>query len=174
MNTPLVRDASVRKLYPDRLLIDLTERAPFAIWQKDGVVMAISADGTVIAELHDARFAGLPFVVGPGANQRIGEFQSIVEAGGDLQARVRAGVLVGERRWNIKLTNGLDVKLPARQPELAFAAFAKLARETRILDKDLIFVDLRIPGRIFARMSEEAASARAETLVRKKGRGGQT
>lgn len=174
LKAPLVQDASVRKLFPNKLLIEITERAPFALWQKDGAIMAISADGTAIEELHDARFAGLPFVVGGGANLRIAEFQKIVEAGGDLRTRVRAGVLVGERRWNIKMMNGLDVLLPAKQPELAFSEFARLSRDARIADKDLISVDLRVPGRIFARMTEEAAAARAETQVKKKPKGGQT
>ncbi len=171
---PLVREASVRKLYPDRLLIEITEREPNAVWQREGKLMAIAADGTVIEELRDDRFSELPFVVGAGAHLRVADFQKIVDAAGDVGAKVRAGVLVGERRWNIKMTNGLDVKLPERQPEAAFAQFARLAREARLLEKDLVSVDLRVPGRMFARMTEEAAAARAETQVRKKGRAGQT
>ncbi len=174
MKVPLVRDASVRKLYPDRLLLEITEREPFALWQKDGAVMVISADGTAIEEVRDARFAELPFVVGAGANSRVAEFQKIVESAGDLRGKVRAGVLVSERRWNIRMTSGLDVKLPEKQPELAFASFARLARDSRLLDKDLISVDFRVPGRMYARMSEEPAAARAEALSRKKGKGGQT
>ena len=50
--------------------------------------------------------------------------------------------------------------------------FARLARDNRVLDKDLIAIDLRIPGRLVARVSEEAAATRAEALSKKKGRGG--
>ena len=170
----LVREASVRKFYPDRLLIDIAEREPYALWQKDGVVMVIAADGTAIQEARDSRFVDLPFVAGVGANLRVSEFQKIMEAGGDIYSRVRAGVLVGERRWNIKMANGLDVKLPEEAPEAAFAAFAKYAAEQRLLDKELISVDLRTPGRMFARMSEESAAARAEAQQRRKPKGGQT
>lgn len=173
MSVPLVREASVRKLYPDRLLIEIVERDPFAIWQKDGALVVVAVDGTPIEEVRDQRFADLPFVVGKGANTRIAEYQKIVEAGGNIGAR--AGIYVGERRWNIKLMNGLEVKLPEKQPEVAFAQFAKIARENRLLDKELIYVDLRVPGRMFARLSEEAATQRAESLAaRKKGRPGQT
>ena len=66
LKVPMVREASVRKLYPGRLLLDITEREPNAIWQKDGVLMVVAADGTVIEEAKDARFAELPFVVGAG------------------------------------------------------------------------------------------------------------
>ena len=170
---PLIKDVSVRKLYPDRLLIELVEREPFAVWQKDGKVMVVSADGTPIQEMNDERFSDLPFVVGAGANTRIAEFLKIVDAAGELRTRIRAGMLVGERRWNLKMKSGLDVKLPEDNPEEAIARFARLARDARVLDKDLVSVDLRVPDRMIGRLTEEAAALRADSLARKK-KGGQT
>jgi cell division protein FtsQ len=70
--------------------------------------------------------------------------------------------------------SGLEVKLPELAPEAAFAAFAKLSREMRMLDKDLISVDLRIPDRMVARLSADAAATRAEALAKKPRKGGQT
>ena len=168
---PLVQEASVRKLFPNRLIIQIVERAPFAIWQKDGALELVASDGAPIMEMHDARFADLPLVVGEGANKRIGEFLKIVEAAGDLRGRVRAGVLVGQRRWNLKLSTGLEVKLPEQSPEIAAAQLGRLARESRLLEKDLLYVDFRVPGRMYARLSEDAAAARAETLAKNKKRG---
>ena len=159
---PLVAEASVRKLYPNRLLIELKERDAHALWQKDGEIFVISADGTPVDTIHDDRFVHLPFVVGEGANMRIAEFHKIVEAAGELKSKIRAGVLVTHRRWNIKLTTGVDVKLPEIAPEAAMAALATLAKEQNIIDKDLISIDMRIPGRLVARLTEEAAAARAQ------------
>ncbi|MFN3892230.1 MAG: cell division protein FtsQ/DivIB [Beijerinckiaceae bacterium] len=161
-SAPLIRDASVRKLYPDRLVIEVTERDAHALWQKEGEIFVISADGTPIDTIHDERFVHLPFVVGEGANLRIAEFHRILEAAGDLKSKIRAGVLVTNRRWNIKLTTGVDVKLPEIGAEAAIAALARLAREQKIIEKDLISIDMRIPGRLVARLTEEAAAARAE------------
>lgn len=161
-SAPLVGEASVRKLYPNRLVIDITERDAHALWQKDGEIFVISADGTPIDAIHDDRFVNLPFVVGDGANLRVAEFHKIVEAAGDLKSKIRAGVLVTHRRWNIKLTTGVDVKLPEIGAEAAIAALAKLAKEQKIIEKDLISIDMRIPGRLVARLTEEAAAARAE------------
>ena len=45
---PWIADATVLKLYPDRLRIEIKERQPFALWQKDGRVALIAADGTVL------------------------------------------------------------------------------------------------------------------------------
>lgn len=171
---PLIKDVSVRKLYPDRLLIEITERDPFAIWQKDGKLLVVATDGTPIQELDDQRLTDLPFVVGTGANLRVAEFLKIVDSAGDLRSRIRAGILVGERRWTLKMTTGLDVKLPENDPEAAISQFARMARDSRLLDKDLVSIDLRVPGRMFARLTEEAAAIRADAFARFKKKGGPT
>ena len=44
------------KLYPDRLQIAITERQAFALWQKDGHVNVIAADGTVIEPYVEDRY----------------------------------------------------------------------------------------------------------------------
>jgi cell division protein FtsQ len=161
MALPLVESARVFKFYPDRLLIAIEERRPFALWQRDGRLAVVAADGTVVDEVRDERFLGLPFVVGAGAEKRLGEYARLLEAAGDLKQRVRAGVLVSGRRWTLDMTNGVEVKLPEREPEAALAVLQKLQREARILDKDVVSVDLRAPGRVAARLGEDAAAARA-------------
>lgn len=173
-DSPLVRDVSVRKLYPSRLLVEVQERAPYALWQVNGQVQIISADGMAIDRLTDERFARLPFVVGEDANLRVPEFLKIIEGAGELRDQIRAGTLVAGRRWNIKLSSGLEIKLPELLPEIAFARFARAAREMRILEKDLISIDLRIPDRMVARLSADAAATRAESLRKPRAKGGQT
>jgi len=164
---PLVKQASVRKLYPNHLVIDLVERAPYALWQKDGQVNIVAADGAVIDQMHDQRFANLPFVVGEGANERLPEFNALLAAAGELGPKIRAGVLVAHRRWNLKMANGVDVMLPEINPQAAVATLVRLQRESRVLDRDVISLDLRLDGRMFARLTEEAAAARAAALPKK-------
>jgi len=171
---PLVESARVLKLYPDRLVIALEGRKPFALWQRDGRLSVVAADGVVIDEMRDERFLGLPFVVGEGAEKRLDEYMRLLEAAGDLKSRVRAGVLVSGRRWSLDMTNGVEVKLPEREPEAALALLQRLQREARILDKDVISIDLRAQGRVAARLSEEAAAARAAAASRNSHKGGQT
>ena len=48
MANPWIAEATVLKLYPGRLRIEIKERKPFALWQKDGRVSLIAADGTVL------------------------------------------------------------------------------------------------------------------------------
>jgi cell division protein FtsQ len=166
---PLIKQVSVRKLYPNQIIIDLVERTPSAVWQKDGQVKTISADGAIIDDMRDQRFAALPFVVGEGANERLAEFNALLNASEELRPKIRAGVLIGERRWNLKMTSGVDVKLPEVNPLAAVATLLRLQRQSRILDRDVLSLDLRVDGKMFARLSEDAAAARAEAHAKKGG-----
>jgi cell division protein FtsQ len=172
---PLIKEASVAKLYPDRLLIEIEEREPYALWQQNGQVRIIAADGMPIDSMHDARFAGLPFVAGDGANEKLGEYLAILDGLGDLRTRIRAGMLVSQRRWSLKVANGIEILLPEKDPLAAVATLVGLQRDFHVLDKDILSLDLRQAGRVVARLSEEAASARAALLAHKtKPKGGQT
>lgn len=162
---PLVASASVRKLFPDRVAITLVEREPFALWQVDGQVYVISADGAVIDLFRDdPRYAALPLVVGEAANERLEDYFALVDAAGPLRERIRAGTLVAERRWTLQLDNGLDVRLPEQDPMAAVERLVRLEERHGLVGKDIIAVDLRIPDRVVVRLTEEAAAARAESL----------
>jgi cell division protein FtsQ len=57
---PWIAEATVRKLYPDRLQITVTEREAFALWQLNGKVSVIAADGTPLSAKVEPRLATLP------------------------------------------------------------------------------------------------------------------
>ncbi len=164
---PLIAEASVKKLLPGRVVIALTEREPFALWQMDGAVKIVSVDGTVIDDMRDDRFLRLPHVVGQGANKRAKEYAALLEAVPELRPDVRAGILVSERRWTLKMTNGVEVKLPEVGAVDVLKSLVALNKSDRVLAKDIISVDLRVPGRVGFRLTEEAAATRAEILDKK-------
>ena len=164
---PLVKDVSVAKLFPNRLLIEIEERQPYALWQRDGAVRIVASDGTPIDDLTDPHFADLPLVVGTGANAHLPEFMRILDAAGALRSRVRAGMFVAERRWTLKMTNGVDVELPEARPAEALPALVRAQADARLLDKDIVAIDLRDPQRMVVRLGDVAAAARADMLARK-------
>jgi cell division protein FtsQ len=172
---PLVKEAAVTKLYPDRLLIEIDERQPFALWQCDGQVQIVAADSVPLAAMHDQRFIHLPLVVGAGANEKLDQYLALLKTAGDLRERIVAGVLVAGRRWTLKTANGIDVLLPEMEPEAALAKLADLQRTSHVLDKDILSLDFRQPGQVVARLAQEAAAERAALLASKtKAIGGQT
>jgi cell division protein FtsQ len=168
---PMIKSATVRKLYPNELVITLTEREAHAIWQNNGELFVIASDGTVIGLMQDERYVDLPFVVGEGANARSKDYLALLEAAGPLKQRIRAGTLVAGRRWTLKMDNGMDVRLPESGAADALARLVKLEHEQKILEKDVLAIDLRMADRVVVRLTEEAAMARAEALKKKPMRG---
>jgi len=170
LRVPLIAQASVRKIYPGDIVITQVEREPAALWQKDGVISVIAADGTVIDAMRDDRYASLPLVVGENANAKLPEYLALIAAAGPLADRIKAGTFVSGRRWTLKL-DGVDVRLPEDDPAGALARLVRLEGRDRLLEKDIIAVDLRMPDRVVVRLTEEAAAARAEAqqaLLKKK------
>lgn len=168
---PLIASASVRKLYPNELVVALVEREPHALWQHNGELFVIAADGAVIDQMRDARFVNLPLVVGEEANRRTQDYLALLDAAGPLRAQIRAGTLVSGRRWTLKMDNGVDVRLPERGVADALARLARLERDQKILQKDVIAIDLRMADRVVVRLTEEAMAARLEGLKKKPLRG---
>ena len=77
---------------------------------------------------------------------------------------LRASILVAERRWNLRLANGIDVRLPETSVEAALDRLAELDRDKKILSRDITAIDLRLPDRVTVRLSDTAAQARDEAL----------
>jgi cell division protein FtsQ len=172
---PLVREASVSKLFPNRLLIEIQERKPAALWQKDGQVEVIAADGMPIDKLHDPRYFALPRAVGEGANEHIGDYLALLDAAGDMRGRIEAGLFVAKRRWTLKMKNGIEVALPANGALAAVRKLAGLDHDFHVLDKDIVGLDLRVPGRLIVTLSDDVARARMEQLAHpSKRKGGQS
>jgi cell division protein FtsQ len=161
---PWIAEATVRKLYPDRLQITVTEREAFALWQVQGKVSVIAADGTTLSAKVEPRLTALPFVVGPGAAAKARSFLAILDKHPVIRDQVRAAILVGERRWNLRLKNGIDVRLPENEVEAALTRLAQLDRDKRLLTRDIVAVDMRLADRLAIRLSDAAAQAREDAL----------
>jgi cell division protein FtsQ len=159
---PWIADATVLKLYPGALQIDITERRPFALWQENGKLSVIADDGVVLEPYVTQRFASLPLVVGKGAETRAKDFLALVAKYPVVNDQLKAAIFVGERRWNLRLKDGLDIRLPETDVGRALAALVKYDREDKLLSRDITAIDMRLPDRLTVRLSEEAAKAREE------------
>ena len=170
---PWIADAAVLKLYPNRLQITITERHAFALWQKNGRLSVIAADGTVLEPFVENRYLGLPLVVGRDAERQAKDFLAVVDRYPDIRSALRASILVADRRWDLRLTNGIDVQLPESDVAAALDRLVELDHDKKLLSRDITVVDLRLPDRVTVRLSDAAAAARDEalkaTLKKKKG-----
>ena len=165
---PWIGEATVLKLYPGQLQIDIVERSAFALWQHDGRLAVISDDGAVLEPYLSRRFISLPLVVGKGAETRARDFLALLARYPQVKNLTKAAVFVGERRWNLRLKDGLDIRLPEHDVGNALAALSKLDKEDRLFSRDIVAIDMRLPDRLTVQLSEDAAKAREELFKDRK------
>ena len=164
---PWIRSAVVERRLPDTLYVRLVERKPLALWQHGGKIELIDHEGAVIPVTHLDRFAKLPMVVGENAESHAAELLDMLATEPDLAARVSAAIRVGDRRWNLRIDNAIDVLLPAESAAAAWAQLARLERSSSILKRDVQAVDVRLPDRLVVRVNPEVPK---EAPTPKKGR----
>jgi cell division protein FtsQ len=165
---PWIADATVLKLYPGQLQIDIVERSAFALWQQDGRLSVIADDGAVLEPYVSRRFLTLPLVVGKRAETRARDFLALLARYPQVASVTKAAIFVGERRWNLRLKDGLDIRLPENEVGNALAALSALDKEDRLFSRDIVAVDMRLPDRLTVQLSDDAAKAREELFKDKK------
>src|ERR1700692_3080795 len=165
---PWIGEATVLKLYPGHLQIDISERSAFALWQQGGRLSVISDDGAVLEPYVSRRFTSLPLVVGKGAESRARDFLALLARYPQVNSVTKAAIFVGERRWNLRLKDGLDIRLPENEVGNALAALSTLDKEDRLFSRDIVAVDMRLPDRLTVQLSDDAAKAREELFKEKK------
>lgn len=157
---PWVEDVEVRKVYPKAIEVRLKERKAYAIWQHGQDLSLIEKSGSVIAPLVDNKFTNLPLVVGRDAETAAANFDRDFSAWPDVRAEVKAYVRIAGRRWDLHMQNGVVVKLPETGVEEALALLSRMQKEERLLDRDIVAVDFRLPDRTAIQLSPEATQRR--------------
>jgi cell division protein FtsQ len=145
---PWIETASVERRFPDQLIVSVTEAEPMALWQRSQKLYLVSREGAVIEAANLGKYAKLLIIVGDDAPKKAPDLFDILAQEPDLRSHVTAAVLVGKRRWNIRMDNDVDVKLPEDGALEAWRHFADLNRQNKLLDKDVTIVDLRQPDRV--------------------------
>lgn len=158
-----VQSASIERRLPDAIHVTLVERRPMALWQTDGKMHLVDQNGIAIegegAQL--ALYAKLPLIVGDDAPRYAAELIDLLAREPSIGKRVEAAIRVSKRRWNLKMDNGVEIRLPEEGMAEAFERLARLERTDRLLSRDITVVDLRQPDRLVVRLSDGAVQQMA-------------
>lgn len=163
---PTVKHAAIERALPGSLYVHLVERDPVAIWQNEGKLALIDDEGTVMNDLDLDDYRELPLVIGKGAPAHVKEALELLAAQKTLAPKVTAVVRVGERRWNMLLSGGVEVKLPEKNPLEAWERVATMAEEDKLLNRAIRSVDLREPTRMYIRLAPQAVPDSAPVSAR--------
>ena len=152
---PWVNVATVERKLPNLINITIEERKPIAIWQNKKKFMPIDNNGVAINAPVDG-LAYLPLVVGKKAPENTASLLAMLQSEPELMSRIKAAIMVGERRWDIVLDDiekGISVRLPENETDKAWTRLAKLEHNHGILKRKLTMIDLRLPDRLVVRVS---------------------
>ena len=147
-----VQHVAVERRLPGTIYVDLTERRPFAIWQNQGKFQLVDRAGEVVTNEDVTAFTDkVPLIVGLGAPPPALDIVTALAGAPDIKSRVDAIVRVGDRRWNLQLKNGVTVMLPEGHEAAALTKLTDLQAQEQLLDRPLVFVDMRLPDRLVVR-----------------------
>lgn len=141
--------AIVRRLWPDRVVVQIIERRPYALWQHDGNLKLVDVEGNVIADGDPIQFSALPLIVGEGAPENMTAIQTTLRQFPIVNEHVDALIRLPSGRWDVRLKEGqIRVKLPKENVSKALSKLMWLNSQTQILDRDVSVIDMRLPDRI--------------------------
>lgn len=170
---PWVRQAVVRRVWPDRLRVTLVEHQAAAMWgSDDGNDRLVNTHGeTFEANVGDVEDEGLPRFVGPdGQSARmLALYRQLVPVLAPLNARIETLALSGRGSWRVKLDSGATIELGRGQlPDESVELLPRAQRFVRTVGQvtdhfqhRLLYADLRHPDGYAVRLEGIATTSDA-------------
>ena len=150
-SVPWVRHAVVRRIWPNRLRVQLEEHRPVALWGEEaGSEKLVNSFGEVFeANIGDVEDDGLPTLAGPdGSSPHVLTMLARIGAAlGPLGARVETLTLSGRGSWQATLDSGAVVEMGRGSDDEIAARTARfvatLGQVTSRYQRPLEYADLR-------------------------------
>lgn len=107
---PWVREAAVRRVWPDTLAVSVVEREALARWQAGGLV---SREGELFHPAPESWPQGLPSFAGPAGYHTAlaAQYEGLAAALAPLDLRVVRVAADARRAWSVELSNGIELML---------------------------------------------------------------
>ena len=143
-----VKNVIIERRLPGTIHIILEERVPVALLQNDTDHQLIDATGSIIDGADPREFTHLKVVAGYNAAAHAAPILAALRTEPELFSEVWAISFRSERRWDVYLKNGMEIRLPESDPISAWSRLALIEREKAITNRDLAVIDLRIPKQL--------------------------
>ncbi len=145
---PWVDTATVTRIFPDKLKIDLLQRRPAALCMDGAKASLIDRTGRNLGLVANPELVpGLLRLSGQGAPQAAAELLDLLTAHG-WAGRVAVAERKGDRRWTLFLAHGSSIQLPETGAADALAKAITLHKQTGLLDRPGVVLDLRSLERV--------------------------
>lgn len=147
---PWVDRAVVRRLWPNRIVVQVVETTPYALWQNEGELFLLTEAGQPIVPANQAVSVpeGLKTYVGPDAAEGAQVIEAQLSGHHEIWSRVDSLVQFPSGRWDLHLNNETIVRLPVDRVDVAISRLAELDQQSFILSREVGTIDLRLHDRI--------------------------
>ncbi len=156
-----VKSATVRKVYPNRVIVSIVEKVPVARWRIGDTTWLIDESGKKIGT-DISSYTDLPLLIGEGAGDDGVAMVRVLARHDRLDDDLAALSRIGDRRWDLIYRNGLRVQLPESGVAQALDQLEMYQADYALLDRDVSVIDLRVPGLVTLKPGEIAAAQIAE------------
>jgi len=146
LELPWIAEASIERIFPDRLEVRVSERTPVAVWTRGERSVLIDDGGRTLGPVAADGMPALPRVTGEGADRAAAGLISLLAAS-ELKSQLAYAERVGERRWTLRLKEGGAIQLPAQDEAKAL----KKAAAVLALAVSAAEIDVRATGRAIVR-----------------------
>lgn len=159
---PWIKSTRIERKFPSTLMIRLSEKDPIALWRDKGATYLIDRDGDRIETKESHKYKTLPLITGHNAPTYMGEFFFVLEKFPTLKARVTGATHLRSSRWNIRLDNRIEVKLPEKGLENALAYLCEF-EHNQLRKQKIMSIDMRLPGQLTLRLEPEILQKQKKT-----------
>ena len=155
---PWIKSVRVERHFPNKISLSLVERVPLARWQKNRQLSLIDMQGDIIPRVDLEKFLHLPIIIGENAPKLARQILKILSKEPHLFRRVRSVTLVSDRRWDVRLDNQIDVHLPEKNPQKAWAHLATVEHGHSILGSEVQGIDMRLENQLIIKLEKRKTS----------------
>ena len=161
---PQIRRVSINRQLPTDMHIHISERYPVALWQKGEALHLVDDEGILMGDGDPIKHNHLPLLVGDHAPKNLQKLMALLATAPELKAQFDSAIFVGKRRWNLWLTNGIEIKLPEDNSEGALSRLEALHASQPLKGSDISTIDLRVPERMFIKPKIKLVQQAAQQL----------
>jgi cell division protein FtsQ len=157
---PAIQSVTVRKGYPQEVVVNVIEKEPVARWRVDGITFLIDEAGDQIGEAEDG-FTELPMIIGDGANDDAMVMIRALSQFPALKNNLVALSRIADRRWDMIYNTGLRVQLPEQGVARALRHLDMYQSTHQLLDRDVTIIDMRVANLVAVRPTKTEEELKA-------------